>query len=70
MVVELYQFLVLVLLSYVLNTTEKSLLSEGLNFAIPPKNINYADCMIPFELLYRDVDSLEVSNLDFRKRCY
>ena len=46
--------------SHVLNTTEKSLL----NFAIPPKNINYADYMIPFELLYRDVDSLEVSNLD------
>ena len=51
--------------SYVLNTTEKSLLSKGLNFVIPPKNINYAfDYMIPFELLYRDVDSLEVSNLD------
>ena len=50
--------------SHVLNTTEKSLLSKGLNFAIPPKNINYADYMIPFELLYRDVDSLEVSNLD------
>ena len=50
--------------SHVLNTTEKSLLSKGLNFAIPSKNINYADYMIPFELLYRDVDSLEVSNLD------
>ena len=50
--------------SHVLNTTEKSLLSKGLNFAIPPKNINYADYMIPFELLYRDVDSLEISNLD------
>ena len=50
--------------SHFLNTTEKSLLSKGLNFAIPPKNINCADYMIPFELLYRDVDSLEVSNLD------
>ena len=50
--------------SHVLNTTEKSLLSKGLNFAIPHKNINYADYMIPFELLYRDVDSLKVSNLD------
>ena len=48
---------------HVLNTTEKSLLSNGLNFAIPPKK-NYADFMLPFELLYRDVDSLEVSNLD------
>ena len=50
--------------SHVLNTTEKSLLSKGLNFTIPPKNINYTDYMIPLELLYRDVDSLQVSNLD------
>ena len=49
---------------YVPNTTEKFLLSKGLNFTIPPKNINYADIMLPFELLYWDVDSLEVSNLD------
>ena len=49
---------------HVLNTAEKSLLSKGLNFAIPPKNINYADYMLPFELLYRDVDFLEVANLD------
>ena len=50
--------------SHVFNTTQKSLLSKGLSFAIPPKNINYSDYMIPFELLYRDVDSLEVSHLD------
>ena len=50
--------------SHVLNTTEKSLLSKGLNFAIPPKNINYADYMISFELLYWDVHSLEDSNLN------
>ena len=49
---------------HVLNITEISLLGKGLNFAIPPNNINYADYMLPFELLYRDVDSLEVSNLD------
>ena len=29
-------------------TTEKSLLLKGFNFAIPPKNINYADYMLPF----------------------
>ena len=40
---------------HVLNTTEKFLLNKGLN---------YADFMLPFELLFRDVDSLEVSNLD------
>ena len=49
---------------HALNTTEKSLLSKGLNSMIPPTNINYADCMLPFELLYRDVEFLEVSNLD------
>ena len=27
---------------------------------MPPKNINFADFMLPFELLYRDVNSLEV----------
>ena len=38
--------------SHVLNTTEKSLLSKRLNFAIPPKNINtliicyYLNCYI------------------------
>ena len=42
---------------HVLDTTEKSSLSRGLNFAIP-KNINYADFMLTFELLYRDMDSL------------
>ena len=47
-----------------MSSTEKFLLSKGLNFAIPPKNINDADYMIPFELLYWDFDSLEVSNLD------
>ena len=56
--------MILIFLDHVLETTEKYLLSKGLNFAIPPKNINYADFMIPFELLCRDVDSLEVSNLD------
>ena len=49
---------------HVLNTTEKSLLSKRLNFAIPPKNINYADYLLPFELLDGEVDSLEVSNLN------
>ena len=47
---------------HVLNTTEKPLLSKGLNFVIPPKNISYADFMLPFQLLYRDVNSFEVSN--------
>lgn len=39
---------------------------KELNFAKPPDNINEADRMIHFELLYRYVDSLEVSNLTKR----
>ena len=50
--------------AHVFDATEKSLLSKGLNSAIPPENINYADCVLPFKLLYWDVDSLEDSNLD------
>ena len=50
--------------SNILNTTEKSILSKGLSLAIPPKNKNYDDNMLTFELLYRKVDSLEVSNFD------
>ena len=50
--------------SYVLTDHEKSLLSKGLNFSIPPKGINYADHLLPFELLYRDINSLRISNFD------
>ena len=43
---------------------EKSLLSRGLNFAIPPKNVNYADYLLPFELLFRDIDLCEIASYD------
>ena len=33
-------------LCHVFNSTEKSLLSKGWNFAKTPKNRNYADCLI------------------------
>ena len=39
---------------------EKSLLSRGLNFAISPKNISYAEYLLPFELLFRDIDLCEI----------
>ena len=41
-----------------------SLLSRRLHFAIPPKNVNYADYLPPFELLFRDSDLCEVPNYD------
>ena len=43
---------------------EKSLLSRGLNFAILPKNLNYADYLLPFELLFRDIDLLDIPRTD------
>ena len=43
---------------------EKYLLSRGLNFAIPPKNVNYADYLLPFELLFRDIDLSEIPSYD------
>ena len=50
--------------SHQLTEHEKSLLSRGLNFAIPPKNLNYADYLLPFELLFRDIDLLDIPRTD------
>ena len=35
-----------------------------MNFAIPPKNFNYADYSLPFELLFRDIDLLDIPRTD------
>ena len=42
---------------YKLTKQEKSFLSKGLQFAIPPTEIEYTDFLLPFELLYRDIKS-------------
>ena len=54
--------------SYELSDTEKQLLCKGLKFAIPPKQLNYGDYLVPFELLFRDIknDTL-TENRDFVK---
>ena len=39
---------------------EKSLLRNGLNFAIPPKNLTYAGYLLPSELLFRDIDFCQI----------
>ena len=46
--------------SHVLTESEKSLLCKGLNFAIPPDKLEYSDFLLPFELLYRDIQNLDV----------
>ena len=48
--------------SYQLTDTDKSLLAKGLNFALPPKKINFADYMTPFELLFRKVKDCDVEH--------
>ena len=48
--------------SYNLNDHEKSVLCKGLNFAIPPKAIEYSESLLPFEMLFREITSLDISN--------
>ena len=53
--------------SYTLSDHQKIVLSKGLSFAIPPKTIEYSGFLVPFKMLFRDINSLEVSNLN--KEC-
>ena len=46
--------------SYQLNDVEKSLLAKGLNLALPPKILNRADYLPPFEMVYRDIKIMDV----------
>ena len=48
--------------SYNLSDHKKIVLSKGLSFALPPKTIKYLECLVPFEMLFRDINSLEVCN--------
>ena len=48
--------------SYKLTTADKLLLSKGLQFAIPPRQIEYSDFLSEFELLYRNTLDLELSS--------
>ena len=53
--------------SYNLNDHEKLVLCKGLNFAIPPKAIEYSEFLLPFEMLFREITSLNIG--DFNKEC-
>ena len=53
---------------YELSDAEKKLLAKGLNFCLAPKQLNYADYLVHFELFYRNIRNLEVlsnKDLDF-----
>ena len=41
---------------------EKTVLAKGLNFALPPKTLNYADYLTPYELVLRDTKKLSVDD--------
>ena len=55
---------------YVLSDCKKSLLTRGLNFSIPCKKLDSADCIVQFELFFRDIRNLDIlsnADLDFVK---
>ena len=47
---------------YKLSDIKKKVLVRDLNFALPPVKLNYGDYLTPFELLFRDVAKLPVSD--------
>ena len=53
--------------SYNLNDHKKLVLCKGLNFTIPPKAIEYPEFLLPFEMLFREITSLDIG--DFNKEC-
>ena len=48
--------------SHNLSDDKKSLLCKGLNFSIPLKRLDYANHMLPFELLFRGINKNEMPN--------
>ena len=63
--------------SYDLWDSEKKLLIKGLNFAVPPWKLNYADSLAAYELMIRDGKNLSVEDtilerikVDLRKICF
>ena len=55
---------------------DKTVLAKGLNFALPPKKLNYADYLTPCEFLFRDINELSVDDsildrvkVDMKKIC-
>ena len=61
---------------YQLSDIEKTVLAKGLNFALPPKMLNYADYLTQYKLLFRDIKELSVGDsilervkVDMKKIC-
>ena len=49
---------------YQLNDVEKFLLDKGLNLALPPKTLNRADYLLPFEMVYGDIKTMDITSSD------
>ena len=47
--------------SYKLTEVEKSVLFKGLQFVLPTKRLEYADYMLPFELLFHDIKTNDLT---------
>ena len=47
-----------------LSSSEKHLLSKGLHFAIPPRQIDYSSYVAEYELLYRSTTDLSIASED------
>ena len=50
--------------SVTLSDSDKSLLSKGLNFALPPASLEFSEYLVDYELFFRDKLSLETFHLD------
>ena len=58
---QIREFLITLLTIY--QKVKKNLLCKGLlKFAIPPDKLEYSDYLLPFELFYRDIKNLDVTN--------
>ena len=60
-----------------LSDTEKTVLTNELNFALSPKKLNYAGYLTPYEILFGDIKRLSVDDnileklkVDMKKICF
>ena len=49
---------------YQLNDVKKSLLAKGLNFALPLKILSRADYLLPLEMVYQGIKTMDVPSSD------
>ena len=55
---------IFILFSHELTSSDKDLLSKGLRFAIPPRQIDYSGYLAEYELLYRSTTDLSMTSED------